>query len=98
VVATCLAKCIFSNPQKVYSWRVIFLLVLVPVVVYYCNPNFAFSGPLNAMLLNSCKLEGRQWGTFTVPLWLLIALFKQPKGAPAQSKRDEQTGRTVSSR
>jgi hypothetical protein len=79
MLATFLARLLYSKPRHVYMVRLVFLSVFVPVVVIGCMPHYAFSGPFERWLPIWVKLEGNKYGTLTLPVWLIIALFKRPK-------------------
>jgi hypothetical protein len=78
-LATVLARMISPKPRHVYIGRLLFLLVFVPAVMIYSTPNFVFSGTRERWLPIWVKLVGAEYGTYTVPIWLIIALFKRPK-------------------
>jgi hypothetical protein len=79
MLATFLAWLFFTKPRRIYLGRLIFLLVLVPIVMICTMPHRAFSGPFERWLPIWVKLEGVKYGQLTVPMWLIIALFKRPK-------------------
>jgi hypothetical protein len=58
MLATGLARLLSSQPHRVYVLRLVFLVVLVPLVMIYSMPKFAFSGPLERWLPLWVKLEG----------------------------------------
>jgi hypothetical protein len=79
MLATFLACLFCSKPRHVYLGRLFLLLLLVPLVVVCTEPHYAFSGPHVRFLPILVKLEGAKYGQLTVPIWLLIALFKRPR-------------------
>jgi hypothetical protein len=79
MLATFLARVISSNPRHIYLGRLLFLLMFVPAVMMFSTPNFVFSGTLERWLPIWVRLKGAEYGNFTVPIWLIIALFKRPK-------------------
>ena len=79
LLATLLAYSISSHPRHIYLWRLVFLGVFVVLVVMYCMPHVAFSGPPVRFLPIKVRLDGNYYGTLTIPIWLIIALFKRPK-------------------
>jgi hypothetical protein len=92
LAATLLACAISSSPRHVYIGRLIFLGVFTVLVENYCMPHYAFSGTLQRWLPIWVKLEGAYYGSFTVPMWLVIALFKRPKTKPTCVKSSEPKG------
>jgi uncharacterized membrane protein YbhN (UPF0104 family) len=77
--ATLLAYSISSQPRHIYLWRLVFLGVFVTLALIYSTPHYAFSGPLERWLPIKVRLDGYYYGTFTIPIWLIIALLKRPK-------------------
>jgi hypothetical protein len=97
MLATFLARLISSKPRHIYIGRLLFLLVFVPAVMIYSTPNYAFSGTLQRWLPILVRLEGAEYGTYTVPIWLIIALFKRPKAdtTPPPNQSPEPTAVTA---
>jgi hypothetical protein len=79
VLATFLAWWFFAHPRHIYLSRLVFLLGFILVVIIYNTPDFMFSGPRDRGLPIWMKLEGANYGTLTLFMWLIIALCKRPK-------------------
>jgi hypothetical protein len=79
MLATFLAWLLFSKPHHFYMGRIYFLAVFLLIAAMYSTPNWAFSGPYVRFLPILVRMEGAEYGKMTLPIWLIIALFKRPK-------------------
>ena len=79
LVATLLAHFVSSNPRHIYIGRLVCLAVFLVLITIYCNPDYVFSGSGDRRLLFDVKLEGREYGTLTVNVWVIVALLNRPK-------------------
>jgi hypothetical protein len=83
ILATFLARLISLKPKIIYATRALFLFVFLIAIWTYCAPNYNFSGGRERWLRVKARFEGGMYGSTTLPIWLLIALYKHPnKNAP----------------